>query len=167
MAAANWSTEWPLKVPLLFCALVLVLSFAHCHGVKPSVMFSRHNFPPGFTFGAASSAYQYEGAAHLRGKSIWDTFTAKYPEKISDQSTGDVAIDFYHKYKEDIQLLKFLGMDALRFSISWTRVLPTGRVSGGVSKDGVQFYNNVINELLANGLKPFVTLFHWDLPQAC
>ncbi|KAJ9685825.1 hypothetical protein PVL29_017762 [Vitis rotundifolia] len=126
--------------PLLFCALVLVLSFSHCHGVKPSAMFSRHSFPPGFTFGAASAAYQYEGAAHLRGKSIWDTFTAKYPEKISDRSTGDVANDFYHKYKEDIQLLKFLGMNAFRFSISWTRVLPR--------------------------LKPFVTLFHWDLPQA-
>lgn len=154
--------------PLLFCSLVLVLSFAHCHGAKPTAIFSRRSFPPGFVFGAASSAYQYEGAAHEGGKgqSIWDTFTAKHPEKISDGSTGNVAIDFYHKYKEDIKLLKFIGMDAMRFSISWSRVLPSGRVRGGVNEEGVKFYNNVINELLANGLKPFVTLFHWDLPQA-
>ncbi|KAL6311869.1 hypothetical protein AAG906_021566 [Vitis piasezkii] len=137
--------------PLLFCSLVLVLSFAHCHGAKPSAIFSRRSFPPGFVFGAASSAYQYEGAAHEggKGRSIWDTFTAKHPEKISDGSTGN----------EDIKLLKFIGMDAMRFSISWSRVLP-------MNKEGVKFYNNVINELLANGLKPFVTLFHWDLPQA-
>ncbi|WKA02360.1 hypothetical protein VitviT2T_020558 [Vitis vinifera] len=154
--------------PLLFCSLVLVLSFAHCHGAKPSAIFSRRSFPPGFVFGAGSSAYQYEGASHEggKGRNIWDTFTAKHPEKISDGSTGNVAIDFYHKYKEDIKLLKFIGMDAMRFSISWSRVLPSGRVSGGVNKEGVKFYNNVINELLANGLKPFVTLFHWDLPQA-
>ena len=105
--------------PLLFCALVLVLSFAHCHGVKPSAMFSRHSFPPGFTFGAASSAYQvqpqhfpltygykvfsiyaltcillsqYEGAAHLRGKSIWDTFTAKYPGPLFSLNPGSSSV---------------------------------------------------------------------------
>ncbi|GAB4832651.1 hypothetical protein Ancab_006669, partial [Ancistrocladus abbreviatus] len=128
----------------------------------------RRLFPPDFIFGASSSAYQYEGAAHEdgRGMSIWDTFTKDFPEKIADHSNGNVAVDFYHRYKEDIQLMKEMGLDSFRFSISWPRILPTGKVSGGVNAAGVQFYNNLINELLANGITPTVTLFHWDLPQA-
>ncbi|CAN1263521.1 Beta-glucosidase 24 [Linum perenne] len=128
--------------------------------------FNRSIFPPGFVFGTASSAYQYEGAAAEggRGPSIWDTFV-KLPGKISDGSTGNVAIDEYHRYKEDVKLMKEMGLDAFRFSISWSRILPNGKVSGGVNKEGVTYYNNFINELLANGIRPFVTLFHWDLPQ--
>ncbi|KAF3431838.1 hypothetical protein FNV43_RR26574 [Rhamnella rubrinervis] len=130
--------------------------------------FNRNLFPPDFIFGASSSAYQFEGAAYLDGKepSIWDTFTKNHPEKIKDKSTGDVAADFYHRYKEDIQLMKQIGLDSFRFSISWSRVLPTGKIKGGVNQQGVQFYNNLINELLSNGIEPLVTVFHWDTPQA-
>ncbi|KAG5250046.1 beta-glucosidase [Salix suchowensis] len=129
---------------------------------------NRHSFPPGFIFGSASAAYQYEGAAFEedKGPSIWDTFTHKSPDKISDHSTGDVAVDQYHRYKEDIKIMKDIGLDSYRFSISWPRILPKGKLSGGVNKQGIEYYNNLINELLANGLKPFVTLFHWDTPQA-
>ncbi|PQQ01830.1 beta-glucosidase 12 isoform X1 [Prunus yedoensis var. nudiflora] len=109
----------------------------------------------------------YEGAAKEggRGPSIWDTFTHKYPEKINDRSNGDITVDQYHRYKEDVGIMKNMGWDAYRFSISWSRLLPNGKLSGGVNKEGIKYYNNLINELLRNGLTPFVTLFHWDLPQ--
>ncbi|KAH6812305.1 beta glucosidase 17 [Perilla frutescens var. hirtella] len=136
--------------------------------VSQSAPFSRSSFPPDFVFGAASSSYQYEGAAFEGGKgqSIWDTYTHKFPEKIADKSNADVANDFYHRYKDDVKLLKYIGLDAFRFSIAWPRILPSGKLRGGVNKEGIAFYNNVTNELLANGITPFVTLFHWDLPQA-
>ena len=131
-------------------------------------VLKRSSFPPGFVFGAASAAYQYEGAANEdgRGPSIWDAFTHKYPGRIADGSNGDVATDQYHRYKEDVQIMKDMGFDAYRFSISWTRLLPNGKLSGGVNKQGIRYYNNLIKELQANGLKPFVTIFHWDAPQA-
>ncbi|XP_022960187.1 vicianin hydrolase-like [Cucurbita moschata] len=133
-----------------------------------SVPFNRSSFPAGFLFGAGSAAYQLEGAASKdgRGPSIWDTFTRNHPEKIWDHSSGEVATDFYHRYKEDVQIMKKMGLDSFRFSISWSRILPKGTVRGGVNPLGVKFYNNLINELLANGIIPYVTLFHWDLPQA-
>ncbi|WVZ00542.1 hypothetical protein V8G54_026611 [Vigna mungo] len=120
--------------------------------------FNRTLFPSSFVFGLGSSAYQAEGAANVdgRGPCIWDTFTQQHPEKIWDRSTGDVGADFYHRYKEDIKLVKEIGLDSYRFSISWDVVNPLG----------VKFYNNLINEIHANGLFPFVTLFHWDFPQA-
>ncbi|WCJ41795.1 Beta-glucosidase 12 [Euphorbia peplus] len=133
----------------------------------PVLFFNRSSFPAGFVFGTASSAYQYEGAANEdgRGPSIWDTFTHKIPEKIADHSNGDAAIDSYHRYKEYVAIMKDMGLDAYRFSISWSRILPCGRLDCGVNKEGIKYYNNLINELLANGIEPYVTIFHWDLPQ--
>ncbi|KAI6685546.1 hypothetical protein NL676_031459 [Syzygium grande] len=161
---------------MLLCILILVSSASHCkaeHGAfKPAdydtVSLNRSSFPAGFLFGTASAAYQYEGAANEdgRGPSIWDYYTHKYPGKIADGSNGDVAIDSYHRYKEDVRIMKEMGLDAYRFSISWSRILPKGKLEGGINKEGVQYYNNLINELLAHGIQPFVTLFHWDFPQA-
>ncbi|CAH9111827.1 unnamed protein product [Cuscuta epithymum] len=127
------------------------------------------HFPPDFYFGTAIAAYQVEGAYNKSGKgpSIWDTFTHEHPERIVDGSNGDVAVDFYNKYREDIRLMSNeLGMNAFRFSISWPRVIPSGRVSEGVNEEGIAFYNRVIDEARMNGLEPFVTIFHWDVPQA-
>ncbi|XP_052179935.1 beta-glucosidase 12-like [Diospyros lotus] len=150
---------------LLLGFIVLANTLAQFETVRAD--FNRTSFPKGFVFGASSAAYQYEGAVNEggRGKSIWDTFSHKYPSKIDDGSNGDVADDFYHRYKEDIQFMNGMGLDAFRLSISWPRVLPGGKLSGGVNKEGIAFYNNVINELLAKGVQPFVTIFHWDLPQ--
>lgn len=128
---------------------------------------NRSSFPTGFIFGTASSSYQYEGAAKEggRGASIWDTYTHKYPDKIEDRSNGDVAVDQYYRYKEDVAIMRNMNLDAYRFSISWSRILPKGKLKGGINQEGIKYYNNLINELLTNGLQPFVTLFHWDLPQ--
>ncbi|XP_057453252.1 beta-glucosidase 13-like [Lotus japonicus] len=153
---------------LLLCTLPSV-TFAE---VVPPILdvasLNRSSFPSGFTFGTASSSYQHEGAAKEggRGASIWDTYTHKHPDHILDRSSGDVAVDEYHHYREDVGIMKYMNLDAYRFSISWSRILPKGKLSGGVNQEGIKYYNNLINELLANGLQPFVTLFHWDLPQA-
>ncbi|KAK1588098.1 hypothetical protein Q3G72_019815 [Acer saccharum] len=160
---------------LVPCLLVLVTFLAQTHYIiantpHPEVLsiFNRSSFPTEFVFGTASSSYQYEGAAKEdgRGPSIWDTYTHNSSDRISDRSNGDIAVDFYHRYKEDVQIMKDMNLDAFRFSISWSRLLPRGKLSGGVNKEGISFYNNLINDLLSNGLQPFVTLFHWDLPQA-
>ncbi|KAJ1399893.1 Glycosyl hydrolases family 1, N-terminal conserved site [Sesbania bispinosa] len=114
-----------------FCLLALLSSLINfTTGVAPIseiASLNRNNFPTGFIFGTASSAYQYEGAANEggRGPSIWDDFTHKYPDKIKDRSTGDVAVDSYHRYKEDVGIMKDMNLDAYRFSISWSRILPT------------------------------------------
>lgn len=123
-----------------------------------------HNFPEGFLFGAATSSYQIEGAWNEDGKgeSIWDRFT--HEGKAHQGHTGDVACDHYHRYREDVALMKELGLDAYRFSISWPRVLPEGR--GRVEERGIDFYDRLVDELLAAGIRPYATLFHWDMPQA-
>ncbi|GMN57296.1 hypothetical protein TIFTF001_026410 [Ficus carica] len=160
------------QVPLTLSLLLLLFGYADSLAeIIPAgydtVLLNRSSFPVDFIFGTASSSYQYEGAVKEggRGPSIWDTFTHNYPEKITDGSNGDVATDEYHRYKEDVGLMKDMNVDAYRFSISWSRLLPNGKLSGGVNKEGIKYYNNLIDALLANGLKPFVTLFHWDLPQ--
>jgi beta-glucosidase len=121
-------------------------------------------FPPGFVWGAATAAYQIEGAARSdgRGQSVWDTFSHT-PGKVRRGDTGDIACDSYHRYREDIALLKSLGLNAYRFSISWPRVQPGG--SGPVNEKGLDYYRAVLDELAANDIAPAVTLFHWDLPQ--
>jgi beta-glucosidase len=121
-------------------------------------------FPPDFVWGAATASYQIEGAAHEdgRGESVWDRFCAT-PGKVRLGDNGDVACDFYHRYSDDIGLMQQLGLDAFRFSIAWPRILPEGR--GRVNAAGLDFYDRLVDELLGNGIDPFVTLFHWDTPQ--
>ncbi|KAL7137061.1 hypothetical protein ABFS83_10G068800 [Erythranthe nasuta] len=127
---------------------------------------SRSDFDDKFVFGAATSAYQIEGAYKEAGKafSIWDTFSITKPAKISDGSNGCLAIDHYNKFKEDIDLMKKLGLGAYRLSLAWTRILPGGRLSGGVNREGVKFYNDIINYSLSKEIQPYVTIFHWDTP---
>jgi len=121
-------------------------------------------FPKDFIWGCATSAYQIEGAWKEDGKgpSIWDTFTHT-PGKIADGSNGDVAVDHYHRYMEDVALMAGLGLKAYRFSVAWTRVLPTG--TGAVNLPGLDFYDRLVDELLKNDIEPYACLFHYDLPQ--
>ena len=121
-------------------------------------------FPAEFAWGFATSAYQIEGAAFEdgRGPSIWDTF-ARQPGAISDGTTGDVACDHYHRYADDVRLMADLGARAYRFSVSWPRVLPMG--TGAINQRGIDFYQRLVDALLAAGVHPLVNLFHWDLPQ--
>ena len=121
--------------------------------------------PASFRWGASTAAYQIEGAAAEDGKgpSVWDAFAAR-PGTVRGGHTGDTACDHYHRYPEDVALMKGLGLDAYRFSISWPRVQPTG--SGAVNPAGLDFYDRLVDELLVNSVVPTPTLFHWDLPQA-
>lgn len=122
-------------------------------------------FPPGFLFGAATSAYQIEGAAAAdgRGPSWWDRF-AHTPGRIADGSTGDVACDHHGRWQEDVAWMRRLALNAYRFSIAWPRVMPAGR--GRLNAAGAAFYDRLLDALLAQGITPYVTLYHWDLPQA-
>jgi beta-glucosidase len=122
-------------------------------------------FPANFVWGCATASYQIEGAAKEdgRGPSIWDTFSHT-PGKTFQGETGDVADDSYHLYKEDVKLLKNLGVTGYRFSISWSRVFPNG--TGQPNEKGLSYYQRVVDELLKNNIAPYITLFHWDLPQA-
>ncbi|XP_051203276.1 beta-glucosidase 28 [Lolium perenne] len=151
--------ERALLLPVFLLAALLACSSGGVHGA-----FNRSSFPKDFIFGAGSSAIQYEGAVNLRGKNIWDTF-AHTPGKIADGGNPDTANDFYYRYKEDLKLLTDMNMDTFRFSLAWCRILPSGTIAGGINKAGVDFYNSLINEVLAKGLVPFVTIFHFDTPQ--
>ncbi len=122
------------------------------------------SFPAGFVWGAATAAYQIEGAVHEdgRGESIWDRFSHT-PGKIVNGDTGDVACDHYHRTAEDVELLKSLNVNAYRFSIAWPRIVPDGGTA--VNQPGIDFYSRLVDQLLAAGITPFATLYHWDLPQ--
>jgi beta-glucosidase len=127
------------------------------HGALP--------FPQGFTWGAATAAYQIEGAANTdgRGLSVWDTFS-RTPGNVRRGDTGDIACDSYHRYHEDVALMASFGLGAYRFSVSWPRVQPAGR--GAVNQKGLDYYRALLDELAGRGIAAAVTLYHWDLPQA-
>jgi beta-glucosidase len=122
-------------------------------------------FPKDFIWGCATSSYQIEGGALTegRGECIWYRFSHT-PGKILNGDTGDLACDHLHRYQDDVRLMKWLGMDAYRFSVAWARVLPQG--TGTPNEQGIDFYNRLVDELLAHDIKPYLTLYHWDLPQA-
>ena len=124
----------------------------------------RVSFPPGFLWGAATAAYQIEGAVDEdgRGPSIWDTFSHT-PGKTAGGDTGDVAADHYHRYLQDVELMAALGLRAYRFSVAWPRVLPEGK--GRLNQRGLDFYSRLVDALLRHGIRPLLTLYHWDLPQ--
>jgi beta-glucosidase len=132
---------------------------------RPSLSRLGSGFPTAFLWGTATSAYQIEGAVTKdgRGPSIWDRF-AHTQGTIADNSNADIACDHYHLYRQDVQLMKALGAKAYRLSIAWPRIFPEG--SGAPNPKGLDFYSRLLEELLANGIEPFVTLYHWDLPQA-
>ena len=121
-------------------------------------------FPDGFLFGAATAAYQIEGATATDGRtpSIWDTFSER-PGAVRGGHTGHIAVDHYHRYRDDVELMREMGLNAYRFSVSWSRVQPAG--SGPANPAGLDFYRRLVDELLAAGIEPWLTLYHWDLPQ--
>ena len=123
------------------------------------------NFPKGFIWGAASSAYQIEGGTKegYRGISIWDTFSHT-PGKVKNAENGDIAADSYHRWRDDVELLQGMGLQAYRFSLAWPRIAPTGDTNWNAA--GLAWYDTLIDALLAAGIEPWVTLYHWDLPQA-
>lgn len=131
----------------------------------PAVHEGFLEFPESFIFGCATAAYQIEGAAQEGGRkpSIWDDFS-RMPGRTHNGHTGDVACDHYHRFRDDVRLMKKLGLKAYRFSISWPRLIPEGE--GAVNAEGAKFYSELIDELLAAGIQPWVTLYHWDLPSA-
>ncbi len=150
---------------------ILIISFlkyfevAYSQKTNEIVSIQASDFSKDFKWGAACASYQVEGAWNIDGKgpSIWDNFAHKR-RKIRNQENGDVATDFYHRYKEDIALLKDLGFGIFRFSISWSRLFPKG--TGEINLKGVEFYHKVIDECINTGIEPWITLYHWDLPQA-
>ncbi len=127
-------------------------------------MSNRKEFPQDFIWGAATASYQIEGAwdEDGKGESIWDRFSHT-PGKVQDGDTGDVGCDHYHHWREDVALMQELGLKAYRFSIAWPRILPKGR--GEINQAGIDFYSNLVDALLEAGIEPWVTLYHWDLPQ--
>ncbi|KAH7857967.1 hypothetical protein Vadar_018413 [Vaccinium darrowii] len=149
------------KLGIALAIALVVLCARTCLAAE----INRASFPEGFVFGTASSAYQYEGAVKEdgRGPTIWDEFSHTFG-KIADFSNADVTVDQYHMFPEDIQLMKDIGMDAYRLSVAWSRIFPNG--TGEINQAGVDHYNKVIDALLAEGIEPYVTLYHWDLPQA-
>ncbi|KAL5721993.1 beta-glucosidase [Ranunculus cassubicifolius] len=165
--------------PSLLCSLLLLHSFSVILNVecaapsKPHVShvhfdtggLSRESFPNGFVFGTATSAYQVEGMASKegRGPSIWDVFI-KIPGTIVNNATGEVSVDQYHRYKQDVDIMQKLNFDAYRFSISWSRIFPNGK--GKVNWKGVAYYNRLIDYLLQRGITPYANLYHYDLPEA-
>ncbi|XP_060535621.1 myrosinase 1-like [Cylas formicarius] len=142
------------------CSVILLtFTISYASGI------SNRSFPADFKFGVTTSAYQIEGGWNEDGKgdSLWDWYTHTYPDRIQDGTNADVACDSYHKYKEDIEILKDLGVNFYRLSIAWSRILPEGTVNH-VNQAGVDYYRTVFQLLIDNGIVPVVTLYHWDVP---
>jgi beta-glucosidase len=153
---------------MLFGSAAIVPSALTAFGETPAghaATSTPRHFPEGFLWGSATAAYQVEGAVNEdgRGPSIWDVFS-HLPGKINNGDNGDVADDHYHRYKDDVQLMKALGLKTYRFSVAWPRVFPQG--VGTANPKGLDFYHRLVDELLAANIQPYCTLFHWDLPQA-
>ena len=160
MDRRDWLKISALAIPSLALPKTIVGNWLN----KSSNFIKASDFGKDFLWGAACAAYQVEGAWNIDGKgaSVWDTFTHK-KGKIHNNDNGDVATDFYNRYAEDIALVKKLNLKVFRFSISWSRVFPDG--IGLVNKKGLDFYHKVIDECIKQGVEPWVTLYHWDLPQ--
>ncbi|KAJ8761895.1 hypothetical protein K2173_005606 [Erythroxylum novogranatense] len=158
---------WLICQALVFSGLLFSAVMVNCKIPPISLRGTLDSspFPPNFLFGTASSSYQFEGAYLSYGKGLnnWDIFT-HHPGNIVDGSTGDIAVDHYHRYLEDIDLMDNIGVNSFRFSISWARILPKGRF-GKENGAGIGHYNRVINALLRKGIQPFVTLTHYYIPQ--
>src|SRR5262245_31154501 len=151
----------------LFASTSALPAFAQGTPTQPQTGDQRANprtFPNGFFWGTGTSSYQIEGAWNEDGKgpSIWDTY-AHQPGNIKNNDNGDVANDHYHRYKEDVALMKDIDANAYRFSIAWPRIFPEG--TGTANSKGLDFYSHLADELKAAGMEPFATLYHWDLPQ--
>ncbi|WCJ36231.1 Beta-glucosidase 24 [Euphorbia peplus] len=168
-----------LLVPTCVLALLLLFPYATASralGIlskeqtssgEGSNVLHRSDFPDDFLFGVSTSALQTEGSLNIGGRtpSIWEPFLNKHHDEVLDKSSADTAIDSYNRYKEDIEHVKDLGVDVYRFSISWTRILPGGTLRDGISQEGIDHYNKIIDLLVEYGIKPFVTLYHFDSPQ--
>lgn len=151
-----------LKMTMLpIIVLLIIIQLLVSESVSSKSSLVHHHVP--FLWGTATAAYQVEGAVHAdgRGDSIWDTFS-RIPNKIHNNDNGNIADDSYNQFNNDIKLMKNMGMSAYRFSISWSRILPSG--NGEINYVGIAHYNKIINELIKNGIEPMVTLYHWDLP---
>ncbi|XP_061347854.1 beta-glucosidase 47-like [Gastrolobium bilobum] len=160
-----------MELPLLMHHALFALSFCfsiftgYCDFISLKENSDSSSFPGNFLFGTASSSYQFEGAFLSDGKGLnnWDVFTHK-PGTIMDGTNGDIAVDHYHRYQEDADLMEYTGVNSYRFSLSWARILPKGRF-GKVNRAGIDYYNRLIEALINRGIEPFVTITHYDIPQ--
>ncbi|BFG32361.1 hypothetical protein CerSpe_186350 [Prunus speciosa] len=166
-ALASWSVDAQVLANVTAGAFTLQVNLSSSTFLE-ELNISKSDFPSDFIFGVGTAAAQTEGSPNEggRGQSVWDYRAKILPDTIMNSDKFFSAVDGYKRYKEDILLIKDLGVNSYRFSISWTRILPNGSLSGGINQEGVDHYNSLIDELVKNGITPFVTILHFDLPQA-